>query len=99
MPKPYLLDPHDVCLFVKDNEKGIRPDHEQTARDFDKMLSDKGVRDLVTEIIPLRQLKVEYKPFEAKAKLSNRFDKFLADDRILRFLPKFLGKAFYKKKR
>ncbi len=65
---------------------------------FKELFADKGVEQ-IAEIIPLRQLKVEYKTFEAKAKLCNRFDKFLADDRIVRLLPKFLGKQFYQKKR
>ena len=51
------------------------------------------------KIIPLRELKVEYKQFEAKIQLSNKFDLFLADDRIIRMVPHFLGKSFYKKKK
>ena len=47
----------------------------------------------------LRELKVEYKPFEAKTALCHRHEIFLADVRIVRFLPKFLGKCFYKKKK
>ncbi len=92
------MDPADVCVFVKDREKGIKPDHEATLREFKQLLEEKGV-DQVSEVIPLRQLKVEFKQYEAKVKLSNRFDKFLADDRIIRLLPKFLGKPFYGRKR
>ena len=51
------------------------------------------------KIIPLRELKVEYKQFEAKIQLSNKFDLFLADDRIIRLLPQFLGKNFFKRKK
>ena len=51
------------------------------------------------KIIPLRELKVEYKQFEAKIQLCNKFDLFLADDRIIRLLPQFLGKNFYKRKK
>merc|ERR1719330_1851488 len=46
-----------------------------------------------------KELKVEYKQFEAKIQLSNKFDLFLADDRIIRLLPKFLGKPFYSRKK
>lgn len=53
----------------------------------------------LSQIIPLRQLKVEYKEFEAKRNLSRRVDVVLCDDTVLRFVPKFLGKHFYEKKK
>ena len=53
----------------------------------------------MSEIIPLRELKVEYKQYEAKTALCHRFDKFLVDERILRLVPKFLGKPMFKRKR
>ena len=53
----------------------------------------------LSQVISLRELKVEYKSFETKQALLHRFDKFLVDDRIARLIPKFLGKAFYKRKR
>jgi len=98
LPHCPLNENKDVCLFVKDLEKGLKVDHEGTVQHFKNLLADRGVTD-VTEVISLRELKVEYKEYEAKIKLSNRFDKFLADDRIIRFLPQFLGKHFYKKKK
>ena len=55
-------------------------------RHFSDMLADKGITT-VTQVISLRELKVEYKQYEAKIKLSNKFDVFLADDRIIRLLP------------
>ena len=54
---------------------------------------------LKLQVISLRELKVEYKQFEAKLQLCNKFDLFLADDRIIRLLPQFLGKSFYKRKK
>ena len=54
---------------------------------------------LKLQVISLRELKVEYKQYEAKIQLSNKFDLFLADDRIIRMVPQFLGKSFYKKKK
>ena len=42
---------------------------------------------------------MEYKQYEAKRQLCNKFDLFLADSRIIRLLPQFLGKSFYKRKR
>ena len=98
LPHCCVPEPRDVCLIVKDLEKGIKVDHEPTVNHFKDMLSEKGI-DCVTQVISLRELKVEYKPFEAKRSLSQKFDIFLIDDRIIRMVPKFLGKSFYSKKR
>ncbi|XP_013395541.1 ribosomal L1 domain-containing protein 1 [Lingula anatina] len=94
---PITSETTDVCLFVKDLDKKNR-EYGPTVRHFQELLQSKGVK-CVSEIIPLKQLKLEYQPFEAKKSLSNRFDIFLADERILRLLPGFLGKAFYGRKR
>eukprot|EP00092_Neocalanus_flemingeri_P011912 GFUD01012844.1.p1 GENE.GFUD01012844.1~~GFUD01012844.1.p1 ORF type:complete len:551 (-),score=232.75 GFUD01012844.1:91-1743(-) len=98
LPHSPLPPSKDVCLFVKDLEKGLKVDHEDTVRHFTSLLADKGVTG-VTQVISLRELKVEYKQYEAKTQLCHRFDQFLADDRIIRMLPQFLGKAFYKRKK
>lgn len=98
LPHTPLPQSRDVCLIVKDLEKGIKPDHEATVQHFQSLLADKGI-DQITQVISLRELKVEYKQFEAKTQLCHRFDLFLADARIIRLLPQFLGKAFYKRKK
>ena len=98
LPHSPLAPRPDICLFVKDLQKGLKVDHEDTIRHFTDLLSEKGIKG-VTQIISLRELKVEYKQFEAKTQLSNKFDLFLADDRIIRLLPKFLGKPFYSRKK
>ena len=98
MPQCSIPEPRDVCLIVKDLEKGIKPDHEPTLNHFNEILADKGI-DNITQVISLRELKVEYKEYEAKNSLCQKFDIFLIDDRILRLVPKFLGKRFYSKKR
>ena len=41
----------DVCLFVKDLEKGIKVDHEDTVRHFTDLLAEKGVQG-VTQVRP-----------------------------------------------
>ena len=64
---------------------------------FKDLISSQGVE--VSSVIPLRELKVEYKTFEAKTALCHRHEAFLADEKILRFLPKFLGKAFYSRRK
>lgn len=45
--------------------------------------------------MPLRQLRVEYKPYEAKAKLARRFDCMLVDKRIAKHVPRYLGGSVY----
>ncbi len=47
----------------------------------------------------MKAIKLEYQPFEAKRNLSNMYDVFLADARIIRLLPGLLGKAFYGRKK
>jgi len=98
LPHSPLPPNNDVCLFVKDLEKGLKVDHEDTVNHFTSLLADKGVTG-ITKVISLRELKVEYKQYEAKTQLCHRFDRFLADDRIIRLLPQFLGKPFYKRKK
>jgi len=95
-----LPGPSDVCLIVRDLQKGLKVDHGPSANHFKDLLADKGVGpELVSTVMPLRELKVEYKPFETKTALCHRHDAFLVDDRILKFVPKFLGKPFYKRKK
>lgn len=100
LPHGLLPEPTDVCLIVKDLQKGLKVDHEPSANHFKDLLADKGIgADLVSTVMPLRELKVEYKQYETKTALCHRFDAFLADDRIVKFVPKFLGKAFYRRKK
>merc|ERR1719458_1350855 len=100
LPLPHPTTPvtRDVCLIVKDFEKGIRPDHEPTVAHYEALLAEKGVKG-VTKVMSLRELKVEYKTFESKTALSHLYDHFLVDARIIRLVPKFLGKPFYKRKK
>ena len=54
---------------------------------------------LSLQIVPLKQLKLEYKEYESKRSLLTLYDMFLADERIIRLLPPQLGKHFYVRKR
>ncbi|XP_013069710.2 ribosomal L1 domain-containing protein 1-like isoform X1 [Biomphalaria glabrata] len=87
----------DVCLFVKDLDVKDR-EYEKTVNHFRDLFRQKGI-NCVTAIIPLKSLKTEYKPFEAKKNLSNAYDLYLADVRVIRLLPKLLGKHFYGRKK
>ncbi|KAK3768182.1 hypothetical protein RRG08_031720 [Elysia crispata] len=87
----------EVCLFVKDLDRTER-DYEATVRHVQDLLKKKGVKS-IPEIVPMKSLKTEYKPYEAKRNLSNAYDIFLCDVRITHLLPTLLGKHFYGKKK
>lgn len=99
LPNSLVNEETEVILITRDLEKGIRPDHEPSLHFYQELLQKHNAAGLVNEVIPLRQLKVEYKEHEAKRILSSRVDVVLCDDTVLRFVPKFLGKHFYKKKK
>merc|ERR1712071_22014 len=94
LPNTCLKRDNDICLIVKDLEKGWKKDHEPSMHHYKELLAKKGI-DFVDEILPLRQLRVEYKPFEARAKLSKVYDVVLVDKRVLKYVPRYLGKSFY----
>lgn len=78
LPHSPLPSPCDVCLIVKDLEKGIKVDHEPTANHFKEVLSGKGIGpELVSTIMPLRELRVEYNTYEARNALCGKFDVIL----------------------
>ncbi|NXX09411.1 RL1D1 protein, partial [Larus smithsonianus] len=97
MPLPHGIRPEtaEVCLFTRD-EPNLSA--EQTENLYRKLLIQKGIKS-VSQIISYKTLKKEYKLFEAKRRLLNRFDLFLSDDRIRRLLPSHLGKHFYERKK
>lgn len=49
----------------------------------------------ITKIIDIKKLEAKYFSFESKRQLRDSYDLFLADDRIVTYLPKLLGKTFY----
>ncbi|NXX89144.1 RL1D1 protein, partial [Centropus bengalensis] len=95
LPHSIRTETAEVCLFTKD-EPNLSA--EQTENLYKKLLIQNGIKS-VTQIIAYKTLKKEYKLFEAKRRLLNRFDLFLADDRIRRLLPSHLGKHFYERKK
>ncbi|KAL6719924.1 proteasome-interacting protein cic1 [Lecanora helva] len=50
----------------------------------------------ITKVISVQKLEKKYHSFESKRQLRDSFDIFLADDRIITYLAKILGKIFYK---
>uniref|UniRef100_A0A3Q2QTV2 Ribosomal L1 domain-containing protein 1 n=1 Tax=Fundulus heteroclitus TaxID=8078 RepID=A0A3Q2QTV2_FUNHE len=95
LPHGQRPDTEEVCLFTRDEPK-MSPD--QTQRFYKKLLEERGVKS-ISEIIPFRTLKTEYKPYEAKRRLLGNFDMFLSDQRVRRLLPSHLGKHFYERKK
>lgn len=51
------------------------------------------------QVIGLSKLRANYRDYEAKRKLCDSYDVFLADERILPLLPKLLGKKFFQTKK
>ncbi|CAI0474126.1 unnamed protein product [Linum tenue] len=95
LPHP-LTNPEDgsseLCLIIDDRHKsGI------TKESAKKKIDNDGIP--ISKIIKLSKLKTDYRPFEAKRKLCDSYDLFLADRRVLPLLPKMLGKEFFRKKK
>ncbi|XP_044537289.1 ribosomal L1 domain-containing protein 1-like [Gracilinanus agilis] len=97
IPLPHGIRPYskDICLFTKD-ESNLTS--EQTEHFYKQLLKKKGIIS-ITEVIPYKRLKHEYKPYEAKRRLLSSFDLFLADQRIRRLLSSHIGKHFYRRKK
>lgn len=51
---------------------------------------------MITRTISLSKVKSAYKSFESRRQLYAEHDIFLADDRVITYLPQTLGKVFYK---
>lgn len=97
VPNGLKFENQDVCLFVKDLKRGER-DYEPSQVHFKELLASNNI-NFIREVIPLKSLKLEYRSIEAKKNLCNKYDHFLADDRIFGNLPRTLGKDFARKKR
>lgn len=50
----------------------------------------------IQRVIGIEKLKSKYHSFESKRQLLGEYDVFLADDRVITYLPGLLGKTFYK---
>ncbi|KAK6945618.1 Ribosomal protein L1/ribosomal biogenesis protein [Dillenia turbinata] len=81
-----------LCLIIDD-----RPKSKITSEITKKKIKSEDIP--VSKVLKLSKLKSDYKPFEAKRKLCDSYDLFLADKGIVPLLPKLLGKKFFKKKK
>ncbi|XP_042884951.1 ribosomal L1 domain-containing protein 1-like [Penaeus japonicus] len=99
IPLPHSLvgEDTDVLLITRmlDCERG--PEHEKTVNYYKDLLLKTGAAPYVTEVITVKQLRMEYREFEAKKNLANRFQVVLGQDCVMSLLPKLLGKHFYSK--
>lgn len=86
-----------ICLFVSDVDRSER-DYSITVDKYREMLDQTAVKPQI-DIVPLKQLKLEYKEYENKRQLLAMYDIFLADARIVHLLPSHLGRHFFKRKR
>ncbi|KAM0712502.1 hypothetical protein Q7P37_011599 [Cladosporium fusiforme] len=50
----------------------------------------------IQRVIGIEKIKSKYHSFESKRQLLGEYDVFLADDRVITYLPGLLGKTFYK---
>lgn len=96
LPNPIYKTGDDICLIVKDLERGRKQDYEPTLQHWQDKLRELGI-DFVSLIIPFQQLKQDYRQYEMKLKLVNRFDRFLVDARISGHVYGFLGTGFIRR--
>ena len=80
--KPNLASP-EVCFFAEWIESDL-----SIPMNLSQLISS-------TQVIPLKSLKREYKPFLSRRRLAAKYDMFLADERVFRLMHVHLGKEFY----
>lgn len=93
LPHPYLsiTDPGlRICLITADPQRKYKELVEVEAG------FPEDVAGVIKRVIGLEKLKSKYKSFESRRQLMGEYDIFLADDRVVTYLPKVLGKVFYK---
>ncbi|XP_055687950.1 ribosomal L1 domain-containing protein CG13096-like [Lutzomyia longipalpis] len=98
LPHSLIDETDEVCLVVKDLERGAKKDFSLTKDHFEEILKFSGVTR-INRVIPLNDLRINYGSFEAKLKLCQSFDVFLVDSRIYNHTIKLFGKHFLKRKR
>jgi ribosome biogenesis protein UTP30 len=84
------LQEASVCLIVKEESK---PLVQGMISRFPNELS------CIKKVLGLQSLRTKHKSYSQKRELLERFDVFLADDRILPMLTKALGGKFFDKKK
>lgn len=75
-----------TCLIVRDQL--VTTEEQLEALENEKLPT-------VSQILPLKTLKTEYKHFEKRRQLYNDYDLFIVDDAVFNLMPTLLGKVFY----
>lgn len=91
LPHSMVGENDEVALFTPDIAKGLRQDYSKSVDYWERILDKNNVTSIKT-IIPMNQVKTEYRQYEEKTKLGQLFDFFLVDGRIAGHLTHFLGK-------
>ncbi|EME86890.1 uncharacterized protein MYCFIDRAFT_29407 [Pseudocercospora fijiensis CIRAD86] len=78
-----------ICLITADPQRKYKDLIAEPSFPLD-------VSKKISRVIGLEKLKSKYKSYESKRQLVSEYDIFLADDRIITYLPTVLGKVFYK---
>lgn len=88
-----------ICLFTKDIDKQKKRDTDASINHFKELLSDEKGVSCIDEVISFKQLKMEYRTFEARRKLCSAYDIFLVDDNIATLIGPYLGRCFLEEKK
>lgn len=78
-----------ICLITADPQRKYKD--LITEPSFPTALSQN-----IQRVIGIEKIKSKYHSFESKRQLLGEYDVFLADDRVITYLPTLLGKTFYK---
>ena len=89
LPHPLHTSPDtSICIITPDPQRQFKDAIAHPS--FPTTLSKR-----ITKIISIKKLEAKYRSFESKRQLRDSYDLFLADDRIITYLAKSLGKTFY----
>lgn len=75
-----------TCLIIRDQL--VTTEDQLEALENEKLPT-------VSQILPLKTLKTEYKHYEKRRQLYSEYDLFVVDDAVFNLMPTLLGKVFY----
>lgn len=84
------LEEPEICLIVKEESK---PWCQDMIEQFSEHMG------CVKKVLGLQSLRKKHTQYEQRRELLNKYNMFMADDRILPMLTKALGKEFFKAKK
>jgi len=102
LPHSFIPDP-SILLIVKDIQikgyRGMKADHEESHRHYMDKLREAGVDMSDINVMPLKQLKDEFKDHDTREHLAKSYDKVLVDQRLMPSIHSHLGSHFFLKKK